>query len=393
MTLKRSLLAWIALTGAFAPPAGATPRHSLVVGQKCSLCHFNPTGGGQRSLYGSQYLLPERLAMKFGEEAEGSGSGLNPQLGEDLVVGADLRTFYFEESDRDAEDPAIGKRLNNFVEMQGSVYLSFQLDERFSAYIHQEFGQSRANVQAYEIYGMGFVLPANGYVKAGKFVPSYGWKQADHRSFTRTQFVFLPAVPPHSDQGLEIGFQPLDFEIQAAVVNGNYRSGFDTDGDVAIVGRGSWRWSPGSLNLAAGGSTYFNEHSSGERFTGGPFGGFHWDRLTWLGEFDWANEKPDAGRETQSFTTSQELAVRIVQGFDAVATYDFHDPDVDLESGSLARLGFGFEAIPRPFLAIRAMVNFFNVDAVDPEVAPDVALPPEYRADFDQFVGQLHFFY
>jgi hypothetical protein len=343
-----------ALVGFAASPALATPRYSMRIGQKCNLCHANPTGGGQRDPYASQYLLPTRLAMQLQEEPPATP---DPQIGESVTLGADLRTFFLKSD-------AAGAR-ENFVEMQASVYLKLQLDPRFSAYVHQEFGAGRfggGSAEAWEIYGMGYVLPGNGYVKIGKFVPAFGWKTPDHRSFTRREFVFLPRFPPHSDTGIEIGTHPGPFVINASIVNGAAQSAFDNNDEVAFVGRGAWRSTFRGVNAVVGGSYYYDSGTAEKRQAGGPFAGLHWKKLTWLGEFDWGWREPSASGSISSFTTTNELAVQLVQGLDVVGTYDFHDPDLDFQSGAVHRVGGGAEALLFPFLALRAVLSFYSVD-------------------------------
>ena len=43
--------------------AGALPRYSARYEQNCSLCHVNPSGGGMRSGYATQQLIPKEIAM------------------------------------------------------------------------------------------------------------------------------------------------------------------------------------------------------------------------------------------------------------------------------------------------------------------------------------------
>ncbi len=54
-------------------PALALPRYAATYGQSCVLCHENPTGGGLRNLYATQYLIPEEIAARGwpGEDEDG----------------------------------------------------------------------------------------------------------------------------------------------------------------------------------------------------------------------------------------------------------------------------------------------------------------------------------
>ena len=81
----RGLIVTVAILAA--APGDATPRYSMKVGQQCNLCHHNPSGGGLRSLYASQYLLPTRLAMVVKPESE--LETMNPRIGENVVAMCD----------------------------------------------------------------------------------------------------------------------------------------------------------------------------------------------------------------------------------------------------------------------------------------------------------------
>jgi hypothetical protein len=364
---------------AFAAPSGAVPRYALRVGQSCMLCHQNPDGGGARSTYASQYLIPTRLAMAHAGVDESAEPATNPQVTKDLVVGADLRTFYLNQEKRDAR--------NNFVQMQGSVYATFQLDARLLAYVHEELGQGPAT--AYEIFGMGWIVPGTAFVKVGRFVPAFGWRPADHRTFTRREFVFLPTNPPQSDTGVELGLRRGPFEVTAALTNGEFASPFELNDELAFVARGMAMHAVGPANLSLGGSYWQHRGLDQERWAGGPFGGASWGPVTWWGELDWLHSifpAPAGGsplKITTSFTTSQELSIQIVQGVDVVGTYDFHDPDMNFASGAGERIGGGVEAWPFPALRVRAKLNYFRLDdGPDAPPLPDDVLEGEVEIHF-----------
>lgn len=352
MSIPRGALA-IALVLVAADLAHATPRYSAIVGQDCNLCHINPTGGGLRDPYASQYLLPTRLAMQVGGRTDEAIA--NPQISDDLVVGADLRTMWLWQENKDAG--------NNFREMQGALYFALGLgDPRYKIYVHQEFGQRDVNVEA---FGLAYILPANGYVKAGRMIPAFGWKVADHRSFARRDFVFLPQFPPHSDTGVEVGLYPADFTLEASVTNGQFQSPVDANDSVALTGRTSWKWTREPFHVVVGGSWYHNEATNGNLDAVGPLAAARWGRLRWFGETDWTRREA-APVETSptiwGFVSSNELSLQLVQGLDVVATYDFYDPDTDLETGAAHRIGVGVDALARSFVQLSAKVNLFSFD-------------------------------
>lgn len=366
------------MAAAAAPlPADAVPRYALKVGQSCILCHQSPSGGGQRSAYASAYLVPERLAM-----ARDAPPAPDRQLTDEILIGADLRTFWLDAEDADAR--------NNFVQMQGAVYLTLQPDPRFLAYVHQEFGQGGAF--APEIFALAWLSPGTVWAKAGRFVPAFGWRPADHRTFTRTDFVFLPENPPQSDTGIEVGARRGPFELQLALTNGEFASAFERNDELLFTARGAALRAVGPANVAAGASYAQHRGEDVHRWAGGPFAGASLGPITWWGEADWLHAaRPDpaggpALSVATSFTLSQELAVQLVRGLDAVATWDLHDPDVRLASGAGHRVGLGVDAMPYPFLRLRAKLNRF--EQVDGPAAP--ARIPD---GVNRFEAEIHFFY
>ncbi|MBZ0268795.1 hypothetical protein K8I85_11605, partial [bacterium] len=378
--------------GSLAVSAEATPRLAMRLGQDCLLCHQNPSGGGMRSEYASQYLLPERLAMRGGtdEAAAEEAPFTNPRIADNVVLGLDLRTAYLQRDDRDAG--------NNFLPMQGALHLAVELEARASIHVREEMAQGAA--RAVELYGLAFVLPASGYVKVGRFVPAFGWKQDDHRAFTRREFVFLPAFPPQSDTGVEIGFRPGPWSIQLSATNGEFASAREQNDELAFTGRASWRRDFPGGHAAIGAS--YTQHrgirraesgATGEDvYAGGPFAGLRVGRLTWLGEFDWTHRETGGGADGPAkfltFTTSQELSWEVVQGIDAVALYDFHDVDVDHESGAVTRCGGAVDARLRAWVGVHAGVNRFTV-----EDGPDLVARAGGVAEATESIVMIHFLY
>jgi hypothetical protein len=359
------------------------PRYSARYGQECSLCHMNPTGGGERSLYASQFIVPEEMAVvKLDEEAR---KKIDPRLSRTITAGVDLRTFFFRSN---SDTPNLSFDTQNFMQMQGNLYLDLQLDERFSATM------SRGMSGEYEVFGMGYILPLNGYVKVGRFMPAYGWRFADHTSFVRELMGFFP--PAHTDVGMEAGIYPGRGSLTLSLMNGSRGSIQDTDKNVALWGRASYRWTIGKAQTAFGGSFYYHRKdalttryplgvSGTDRTAGGPFGYVSVGPFTWVGEADISrNTFPDVSDSTLTYWfTTHEVTWDFVQGADLRGTFDYLDANTDQDYPTYSRYGIGAEVMPYPFVKVTGMVNFWRSK---PE-------PGIGKNDYTQGELQVHFFY
>ncbi len=340
--------------------AGATPRYAARYEQRCSLCHRDPSGGGMRTLYAAQFLVPTEMAARAGSLDELTET--DPQVTEALAIGFDLRTLHTY-SELDAAN-------TNFFQMQGDLYLAFQLGERFSAYL------DRGSSGSTELYGLGYILPASGYIKVGRFQPTYGWRYADHTLFVRDRQGLAP--PGHTDVGIEAGVFPGSFSLQAAVLNGALGSPRDRDRDLAGTLRIEFRRSVAGLALALGGSGLYNPQAGDVYTLAGPFGSVQLGPLTWVAEAGWlvresvtgagagasagasagAEAGAEAERDVTRFTTSHQLGWRVQRGWAMLLSYDFTDPDLDVKDGATTRYSVGSELLLYPFLHLRAAVHY-----------------------------------
>jgi hypothetical protein len=344
----------------------ATPRYAARYEQSCHLCHDDPSGGGKRSLYTAQFILPaELVSFPPGPEAL---EAIDPRIGNNLSVGCDLRTIFHESEDDAGEQ--------GFLQMQGSVYFAFDPDPRYALYF------TRGITGNYEAFGMARVLPAHGYVKAGRFVPPYGWRFADHTAYVREHGGFFP--PAHSDVGLEAGIFPGRFSAQVAVVNGARGNLRDADSDLAASGLLLGRFRLAGVALATGGSfTLHPRDAAGVRREGGGLcGSLSVGRLTWVGQSDWLQDER-AEERTTGWLVSQEFSGRLERGLDLLVTHDFQDFDLDLKTGARERWGAGAEWRPSAFAQLRVMLQRVRVDA-GPALAAD---------DLWQGEAQVHFLY
>jgi hypothetical protein len=354
------------------------PRYSARYEQDCNLCHVNPAGGGQRTTYATQYIVPKE--MSWLKLSDSTMAAIDPQLSKAVTIGADVRTLYMRDN-LGSDDFVQTLPPEDFFQMQGNLYLTFQLTDRFSLYFDKGMGPTSSTL---ELFGLGYILPASGWVKVGRFTPDFGWRTPDHTAFVRQYMGFIP--PFQTDVGVEAGINPGNLVLSAAVLNGNLGSTQDNDDRMELTGRAMYRMHAGKLGFAVGGSGLWNRQFDREQTAGGPFGYFNFKPFTWTWEADFSKFKDLAQvTDSTSFFTSHELAVQLRQGFDLKGTIDIYDPDTDGSTGKRVRYGFGAESMLYPFVRLEAMAYLYrNLDE------SGISYP---ESEYSQFIGQVHFFY
>ena len=361
-------LAIVACTLLSALNALALPRYAARYEQNCMLCHVNPSGGGMRSAYAVQELVPKEFAMS--PATPEVLKEIDPRIGKHLSIGTDFRQLFLLESEGSGLAPPQG-----FFPMQGDVYITFQLDPKFLLYYDRGF------TNTYEVFGLAHVLPWDGYVKAGRFVPPYGWKFDDHTQFVRESEGFAP--PANSDAGVEVGASPNPFEVQVALLNGNRGATLDNDRRLAMSGNASARFKVGPAVGSLGLSGYTQPGIDVDLSAGGVFGYLSGWNVTWVAQVDWVRRHaPDTNPNT-AIVSSQELTLLLKRGIELKSTYDFFDPDRHVRSGSKDRWGVGFDVMPRSFLVLEAMYRHTRVES-------GLTLP---GGDYDEGLFQLHLLY
>jgi hypothetical protein len=352
------------------------PRYSARYEQDCNLCHMNPTGGGQRTTYATQYIVPKEMSLlKLDEKTLAS---IDPQLSKAVTIGADARTVFLWSN----LDQSQAARPEDFFAMEGNLYLNLQMTNRFSLYFDKGISFSSTTP---EIYGLGYILPTNGWVKVGRFVPDFGWHTPDHTAFVRQYMGFIP--PGQTDVGIEAGVNPGNLVVTGAVLNGQLGQTGDLDNRVELAGRGLYRIHIAPAGLALGGSVLWNRQADQEQTAWGGFGYVQLKPVTWTWEADFSKyqDLTTPTPEVTSFMTSHELAVQVRQGLDLKGTLDLYNPDVNENTGEWVRYGFGAESMVYPFVQLDAMVYLYRSIA---EAGIDYT-----GSEYTQLVAQVHFFY
>jgi hypothetical protein len=322
----------------------ALPKFASRMNLACKSCHVNPTGGGLRNSYGVSYGQEDLPIPTWQEDF--SLDAFTTQLNDVISVGANLRTLYF------AQQTGPSSSRVSFFQMQSDLYLSARLAKKTFIYLNKGIGSR------FEAFGLAGILPMDGYVKAGWFVPNFGIRTDDHNIFTREKTLF--AFGGGHDAGIEVGFSPKFLDVTLGVTNGN-TADRDDNNFKAVMARGEARTAVGGIHVRGGGSYYNNAHPDGILTLLGvhgtaSFGG----NLTVLGEFVQRRDFSHATRiKTYSSLLYVEADYLLIQGLELKAGYEFYDPDTKYLSGSESRMVFGFEFYPvsgielRPLYVIR----------------------------------------
>jgi hypothetical protein len=332
---------FLALLLAVSVPAQAEPRYTAMYGQSCVLCHVNPTGGGMRTLYASQFLVPEELSRPVDG---GEDSALfNPEVSPGLVLGADLRTLMYQREGG----------AGSVFSMQGDLYLQAQVSSGVTIYLEQ--GQSRAG----EIFGIAHLLPLDGYVKAGRFIPDHGWKWADHQMFNR-RYLHEPGGTEdpslHFSSGFEVGISPGMFLATASILEGS-RGDPDQRLGENYAAKAMIMQGLGPLNLGLGASVLRRANFKDHLRAAGGFWYVGAGPVVWLGQMDETRQQGNLGN-----LVAQEVTIRFARGTDLRLTYGFQDPDRAHKTGARHRSGAGVAVMPAPFFTTQVMINRWNFD-------------------------------
>ena len=356
MVWYRRMVVVLAVVAWCASAADALPRFSARTGMKCQSCHVDPSGGGMRQAFGAKYGREELPvpAWSDGMSTEDVTNIITNVLG----VGADFRTLYMVRSVPDSSGTT-SRTENSFWQMQGDLYLSFRISKKVGLYL------KKGLYSGFEVFGSLQVLPSNGHIKVGKFVPNYGMRMDDHTSFVRTYTGFSPATGRPELTGVEAAIAPGAFRIAAGVFNASDAFG-GGDSRKAFLGRAEGLFPLGEdVTLGVGANVYRRELEAGGKQTlAGSFGSFSAGDLTVVGEVDMIRSAV-AAKTVTAVAGFGEVDYAVTPGVDLKFMYDFYDPDRDLKSGSVSRYSVGFEFFPVSGVEVRPLYRIIVDDPKD----------------------------
>lgn len=345
-------------------PAFSLPRFASRTGAKCQSCHVNPSGGGMRQAFGVQYGR-ERLPVPTWSDEFGFDD-FSTKVTDFLSVGADFRTLFFYQQNPDAGNPRQSvKATNAFWQMQGNLDLNFRLAKKVSVYLAKGLYSSDA-YSDFEVFGLLNILPADGYIKIGKFVPNFGMKIDDHRIYVRTYTGFSPEILRPELTGGEIGFAPGPIALTGGVYNSADGFGAGTGNNKTLLGRieGMFKATE-ELHIGIGGDVFTKKTTSGRRNTMyGGFGSISFQDLTILGEADFIRSTL-GGVDSTGVVAFIEADYVLTPGLDLKLGYDFYDPNKDLKTGSMSKYTVGFEFFPIAGVEVRPLYHFVKDEPID----------------------------
>jgi hypothetical protein len=334
----RAVLAVLVLLPAL--PAAAEPMFLSRQYARCANCHFSPAGGGMLTPYGRS-LSREDLSTT-GRSAPGQQGGreqeflfglLGGRLG-DLSLGVNLRPshlrFEFEgtSSTRDLlmnADVTAAWRRGGFTAYFELGRQPFEGDTRVDSFEHWVAYNSE-----------------NGYgVRAGRFLPAYGVRFADHSSFNRAPLGFGT-----DDQlyALELSHATDRHLLQLTLSPGRADALVDDDGSAAFtaVGRAQIDLGSRAALVASGLYQAASDLEPEGGLVGLAVGVAPASRLSLWGQADLRLREGTSA----AYTLTSEVAVEVYTGIWVKIVPQFRTENGDSSAGTF-RLGAGLDLLPR----------------------------------------------
>lgn len=325
----------------FAGAAQAEPYLAAQMGLKCAQCHVNPTGGGMRTVFGNAFAQTQLAAKRIG----GDDDMWTGQVMKFLSVGGNARANY------NFSDVPNQGNSNDFAVEEARAYLDFGvIPNRLSVYIDQRFAPGNAtNLEANVRY---WISENSVYVKAGRMYLPFGYRFEDDNAFVRQLSGINMQAP---DEGVEVGFEKGSWSTQFALSNGT-AGGPEVDQGKQITARTEY---VGSV-WRAGVSAVANDTDAGDRTGAGLFGAFRAGPVTLIGEIDYFDDDSIGTDGRKLMASLAEANWKVRQGHNLKLTYEWLEPDDDVDEDEQTRLSVVYEWAPIQFLQLRAGYRMYD---------------------------------
>ncbi|MEO8665100.1 MAG: hypothetical protein ABI462_06360 [Ignavibacteria bacterium] len=358
----------------FSNNASAYPRFAAYTGDKCADCHVDPSGGTMRHGGGIEYAK-NNLAMDLFKKLAGK-TQFSPKITKSISVGGDVRVAQVDD-----EVPG-ASNFNNFLAMQGDLYVNAKLNDILNVFITSGIQIPRIDTK-YEVYGMIGHLPANLYLKIGRYKPNYGLRIVEHRAYQRR---ILLNSPYEVNTGFEVGVSPGLLNLNFGIYNPMNTAFLTTDPHKMFVASTDFNFgfNDNKFNVNVGASFFNNPYNTSDSIglaiitaNKKAWGGFTrigiMRRVAILGEIDLEENKSD-GPLRRSLYGFAELDVIVIRGFEIRGQYELYDRNRDIENDKVTRISSGVAFFPFFGFETEIMVRF---PKEDPEVKDN-----EYQWNF-----------
>jgi len=224
-----------------------------------------------------------------------------------------------------------------------------------------------------ELFLMTHEWPYMSYLKAGRFVPSFGLRLDDHTSRIRREFELDGALPESRVTGVEAGAAPNYPFIQASYFLMNSKYEIPDAWDIFALDEG-WGWAVNAgfreLGWSVGASAMarrrpLNEGGDTDTYAlYGVFNPWFYRRglpVTLQGEVDFGNARSATGRQVDKLVWYAELDWLARNGLNFLLAYDWADPDRDVVDDHAGRVSLGAQITLYPGVTIDGRVRAIDV--------------------------------
>jgi hypothetical protein len=315
--------------------AHAEPYLAVQTGAKCGQCHVNPTGGGERTVFGNLFAQTQLAANRIDTGADVWTGEINRFLS----IGGDVRA-----QAQYTKVPG-SSSTDDFDLEQARVYGSANIiPQRLFIYVDEQVAPGGAlNREAYGVY---WSANHDWYVKAGQMYLPFGFRLQDQSALVQ-QVTGINMTTP--DQGVEFGWERGHWDAQFAITNGT-ASGPETDHGKQYSGQLIYVQSLWRAGLAAN----INNTASGNRMAGGLFAGLRTGPISWLAQVDVIDDKSQPVSAGRQLATLAEANWRIMQGHNLKLTHEWMDPNRSVANDARTRYSILYEMTPIQYVQVRA---------------------------------------
>jgi len=386
-----------------AKSAQTVPLYAARTGLMCGSCHFDPNGGGPRNEFGFAYARQRHSLTPDDSTSAWADLSLTNRVSDTFPLYFSVNQRFMALANTTAQSDSLDRF--GFYNMESNISMAFQPHAMLTLVYSRDGFEGGSTTK--DAFGMISGLPANSYLKAGRFRNPFGLRLDDHTVATRNSFLdfqspplepgFLPYDPRQPDEGLEYGLSRGGWFGRTAFTNGN------SDAPTPLVGRFAEAWSAkvgyNHPRFQLAGSffdDYFKQglsHYGYQRVTRwGAYGLTHWNQFALLGELDAGTDMAPTGQKVNKLAGFAEVDYAPVRWtnvrvrYDAVSLARGLDP-LTSDAGDYTRWALEGEFVPVPFAEIRWALRL-----IDPKLGADpntLETIPNERQAYVQF----HFSY